>query len=148
VRIDNTRAWRDKLRSTLESSYKHAPNFVSAYALVDRLLDFQTDHLADFNINAIRALSQLHGYDTELIRQSELPPNEETSTARLVAICRAVGADAYLCGGGATGYQEDATFTEAGLGLIYQQYLPLRYGRSEDFIPGLSIIDWLMFRER
>ena len=35
-------------------------------------------------------------------------------------------------------------FEASGLGLVYQDFAPLPYGRTERFLPGLSIIDFLM----
>jgi len=144
VRIDESKQWRDNIRVLLERNYRGAPNFSSVFNLIDGFLGFETDSLARFNINAITGLAHYLGYGTKFIRQSEIPAMEETSTKRLVAITKAVGADSYLCGDGAGGYQEDAAFGEAGLVLIYRNFQALPYGRSEAFVPGLSIIDWLM----
>lgn len=41
VRIDNSRPWRDKLRATLETAYRRAPNFTLAFALIDKLLEYR-----------------------------------------------------------------------------------------------------------
>ena len=54
------------------------------------------------------------------------------------------GCDAYMCGGGASGYQEDELFEKAGIELIYQNFTPKPYGNPKKFIPGLSIIDYMM----
>jgi len=63
-----------------------------------------------------------------------------------VAVVKAVGGTAYLCGGGAGGYQEDTKFLEAGLELRYQQFQHPVYAqiKTGTFMPGLSIIDVLM----
>ena len=49
-------------------------------------------------------------------------------------------------GGGASNYQDNDAFLEAGIKLISQNYVTKPYGDIEKFIPGLSIIDWLMNR--
>lgn len=145
VRIDHgRRAWRDELRHLLQRHYASAPSFHTAFGIVDDLLRFETDSLADFNINTIQALAHTLGYTTQFVRQSELPATAKTATARLVEICRAVDADAYLCGSGAGGYQDDTAFPEAGLALLPQAFEPSPYGDSDRFVPGLSVIDWLM----
>jgi hypothetical protein len=146
VRIDNGRPWRDAIRKVLETNYGKAPSFASVYPLIDRLVGFESDRLAEFNENAITAIARHLGLDREYIAESELPPIEHTSNARLVAILKAVGADAYLCGGGATGYQDDSIFNDAGVQVVYQNFAPAPYGKPDSFIPGLSIIDWLMHR--
>lgn len=144
VKIDDNRPWRDDIRNILERNYSRAKNFQSTAALLDRLLDFESENLAEFNINAIRVIAKHLGCETRLVRQSELPELTETSSERLVALTRAVGADAYLCGGGSNGYLDEAVFIKAGLKLIYQDFLIAPYGDLGSFIPGLSIIDFLM----
>lgn len=148
VKIDEKRPWRDDIRNMLKINYKEARNFQSTAALMDRLLDFESDSLADFNINAIQSIANYLGFETQFVRQSALPKMKETSTERLVALTQAVGADAYLCGAGSSGYQDDAAFPKASLQLIYQDFEAVPYGKPDRFIPGLSAIDWLMHEGR
>lgn len=144
VRIDMDRPWRDNLRKVLESNYRKAPNFSSAFDLLDGLLGFETDSLADFNINAITTLARHIGCNAEFVRESNLPGIDKTATARLVAITKAVRADTYLCGGGSGGYLEEPAFAAADLGLVFQKFEAMPYRSVDTFVPGLSIIDWLM----
>jgi len=130
----------------METNYRKAPDFALAFPLIDGLLAFESDSLAEFNTNAIVTLANHRGFTTRFVAESELPSMEGTSTARLVEIVKAVGADTYLCGGGASGYQDDAAFPAAGLKIVYQNFSVTPYGNPARFIPGLSIIDWLMHR--
>jgi len=138
---------RDELRAVLAINYKKAPNFPAAYAVIDRLLDFETDHLAAFNINAVTAITRLMGVEGSLVRQSSLTLPDAAGTDRLISICKAVGADSYLTGGGAGGYQEDELFSAAGIQVTSQQFVPQPYGEPTRFLPGLSVIDWLMYAD-
>ena len=145
IKIDDCSPWRDVIRKILRTNYQEAKNFQTTIELMDRLLDFQSDSLANFNINAIQSIAKYLGYQTQFIRQSSLPKIEETSTKRLVALTQSVGADAYLCGGGSSSYFDEATFENAGLHLIYQNFEAVPYGKTDHFIPGLSVIDWIMY---
>jgi hypothetical protein len=78
-----------------------------------------------------------------LVRQSTLP-HSGRATELLISLVKAVGGDAYLVGGGATGYQKNKEFATAGIKLIYQAFTPQPYGDLDGFIPGLSMIDYLM----
>lgn len=147
VRINNQRPWRDDLLKVLVANYKRAANFADALELISGLLAYQTDSLADFNIHAIRRLAEHLGCRTECVRQSSLPRILETATDRIVALCRHVGADTYLCGGGSSEYIEEAAFAKADIQLVYQNFVPQPYGDSSRFISGLSVIDWLMHGE-
>jgi hypothetical protein len=55
-----------------------------------------------------------------------------------------VGADEYLAGGGAAGYQEDDLFPAHGVTLRAQGFVPAPYRTTGPFILGLSVIDYLM----
>jgi hypothetical protein len=143
VRIDNKRDWRRKVLRSLEVSYRRFPNFRSTFAAVKELIECDAAMLADFNIQVIQRLSSLFGYTPRFVRQSELPVDGR-STELLIALTRAVGGDTYLCGGGAAGYQDDALFAAHGIDLVYQRFMPPRYGDPRQFIPGLSVIDFMM----
>lgn len=146
IQIAEDGRWRGKLKRTLRMNYAKAPNYGRASALLDRLIDYDGINLAEFNINAIGALCPLLGIEAQFVRQSELGTSA-SSTELLVEISKKVGAEAYLAGGGAGGYQDDTLFTQEGLGLIYQDFTPEPYGGA-GFIPGLSVIDFLMKSEQ
>ncbi|MFE7111304.1 WbqC family protein [Streptomyces sp. NPDC057575] len=50
-------------------------------------------------------------------------------TRRLVDLCRAVGADTYLCGTGGARYVEQQLFADAGIGLRLFSVPATGYGR-------------------
>lgn len=52
----------------------------------------------------------------------------------------------YLCGAGASGYQKDELYNEKGIAVQYNNFNHPVYEQhnSNEFIPGLSIIDCLM----
>jgi hypothetical protein len=66
----------------------------------------------------------------------------------LAAIVRAVGGTGYLIGGGADGYHDPAVFEAAGISVVEQGFTPQSYGPAERFLPGLSVIDYLMYDGR
>lgn len=143
VHIEDSEPWRRKMLRTLEMNFRRSPNFDRAMAVLEPLIGNPTDRLADFNIHAVIALSRVLGLSCTFLRQSDMPA-EGRATELLTALTRAAGANAYLCGGGADGYQDDALFGHEGIDLVYQNFEPLPYGNPERFIPGLSVIDYLM----
>lgn len=143
VRMDNNQPWRKKLLKTLEFNYGRSPYYTEAMQILAPLIAYETDNLADFNIHAIQALCQVLSLKTRFIRQSELQADGK-ATMLLINLVKAAGANAYLCGGGAQGYQEDGLFPQHHIQLIYQQFKPQPYGNPQRFLPGLSIIDFLM----
>lgn len=136
-------SWRGKFWRALDVNYRKAPNFAQTMAMLEPLIFYETNNLADFNINAIERIRKFIGIGVETLRQSELRTTG-ASTELLIDITRLVECDTYLCGGGAAEYQEDALFEPAGIRLAYQDFSPKPYGDSDKFIPGLSVIDYLM----
>jgi len=143
VRIDDTQPWRPKLLRTLEANYRKAPCYGQAMALIEPLIMNPEGHIAAFNMAAIRGIATELGLSTRFLLQSELDGTGK-ATDLLVSLVRAAGGDGYLAGGGAAGYQQDEIFAHAGLGLIYQNFSPKPYGDPARFLPGLSVIDYLM----
>lgn len=146
MEIDNTSPWRSKLLKTLELNYKHAPHFSQVFPVVAELVKNPTSSLAEYNRSAIESLAIGLGLDTSKLVLSSRLEAEGQATDLLIAIVQSVGGTAYLCGGGATGYQEDTKFAAAGLELIYQDLQHPVYPQktSGEFVPGLSVIDALM----
>ncbi|WP_417512977.1 WbqC family protein [Minwuia sp.] len=141
--IDDRQPWRKKLLKTLRASYGRSPNFDDAFALLEPLIADGPAGLADFNIAAIKTLAGHLGCQATFVRQSEMAV-EGKATALLIALVKSAGGDAYLAGGGADGYQEDGLFAEKGVDLVYQNFSPAPYGPAESYLPGLSVIDYLM----
>jgi hypothetical protein len=146
ARIVDSGPWRRKVCAAVEQSYAHAPCFAEAMPLVRSLLDHAGDRLAEFNTAALRRLAAAVGLDPRrMIVASELRVSG-AGTDLLVAIVRAAGGDAYLCGAGAGLYQEDEKFAAAGIELRYQNFRHPIYPQvnTPEFMPGLSIVDALM----
>lgn len=139
--------WKEKLRRSIMMQYAKAPYFSAVFHEIEPLLMFDKQNVADYNVHAITRLCALLGVGAEKLRRGSTLPVEGSSTTLLIEMCASVGANAYLCGGGASGYQDDAAFQQAGIELIYQNFKhPIyRQGKSPEFHPGLSVIDALMY---
>ncbi|MBW3570225.1 MAG: WbqC family protein [Gemmatimonadetes bacterium] len=147
MEIDDSSRWRDKLLRTLQASYGRAPHFGEVFPPLSEWIGNPTASLAEFNTAAIHGVAGLLGLDTgKLVRGSTLQA-EGAATELLIGMTRAAGGTAYLCGGGAEGYQEDEKFSAAGVELVYQGFVPAPYpqGRAPEFVPGLSVVDALMW---
>ena len=92
---------------------------------------------------AIERISAWLGLDVHFCKQSELS-HEGAATSLLISLVRACGGDAYLAGGGASGYQDDGLFAESGIDLVFQRFVPTPYGDRRRWLPGVSVIDYLM----
>lgn len=147
VQIDDSQPWRSKLLRTIEANYRKAPQFESGMALIEPLLLEPENNLSAFNIRAIKAIAEHLGLSTRFVLQSTLQYSGK-ATELLVALVRAVDGSAYLSGDGAIGYQRDELFAENNLGLVKLNFAQQVYCEPSRFIPGLSVIDYLMWNGR
>ncbi|MDF2592194.1 MAG: hypothetical protein K0S75_1660, partial [Clostridia bacterium] len=69
---------------------------------------------------------------------------QETSTERLISICKVLGADQYLSGTGGSKYQDEKMFEDISLQLMYSDFYEKQYKQLwGDFIGSLSVIDYI-----
>lgn len=146
VCINDQTAWRRRCLDTVRHSYGRTPHFGTVYPFLEGLFQYRSDLIADFNAHAIRGLLERLEIAPGAIESGTRLGLEGKGTDLLVAMVKAVGGDAYLCGGGASGYQEDEKFESAGLRLLHQEFHQAVYRQvgAKEFAPGLSIVDALM----
>jgi hypothetical protein len=146
TRVDDSRPWRDKLLRTVDQSYRRAEHFDAVFPVLEELLRAPTDRVAELNELAIRRIVELLGIGggTRIVRSSELEV-DGAATERLANLTRALGGHAYLSGGGASDYQDESVFEQAGIELRFQEFEHPSYAqRGEEFVAGLSVIDALL----
>lgn len=141
---EDLRDWRQQLKDALKESYGSTKYYSSGMEILEPIIDFETDKLSEFNINAIISICKAIGIDKKFARQSEMNTTS-SSTERLVEIVKLTGCDAYLCGRGAQKYQEDKIFEDNNIRLEHQNFIHPRYVQEgETFLEGCSIIDPLL----
>jgi len=143
INLADDEKWRARLVRTLAANYARSAAYRRAMDLLVPLIENPAPLLADYNIHAINVISNALGLRCRFIRQSEIG-TAEASTKLLVEIVQKIGASTYLSGGGAGGYQVDELFSENGIVLQYQYFTQRPYLPRERYIPGLSIIDFMM----
>ncbi len=150
VRVVPGDDWGARHMRALEVNYGRAP-FFDDYAAFFRDVYARSwerfDALCYVLIDFMRGC---FGVETPCIKESELGTTAR-STARIIELCRKVGADTYLSGDGGRVYLDEGMFEDAGIRLVYQNYSPIVYNQlhcmdAADFIPNLSAVD-LLFNE-
>jgi hypothetical protein len=138
--------WREKFKKSLVANYARAPHFRDVLNFLEPLIFNSEINIARYNGAALKSIAEYLGFSGEKFCWSSDLGGEGQASEMLVSLTRLVGGDAYICGGGAAGYQQDAAFAAAGIGLIYQNFKHPIYPQigSKEFAPGLSIIDALM----
>jgi len=146
MQIDNSIPWREKLLRTVQVSYGRAPFFGQVFPLFEDMVKNPADRLMDYNEIAIRAIASAVDLDTSRLVIGSTLGVAGVGTDLLIAMTRAVGGTAYICGSGANGYQENDKFIASGIELIHQNFKHPVYTQcnTSAFIQGLSIVDTLM----
>jgi hypothetical protein len=142
--------WRDKTKKTLQANYAKSRHFKDYVDFVFSLIDFPSSQLVEYNLNAISGICSL--FDIDFKDKAVLASSLDISsmaTQRLIDICKTLGCETYMAGGGA-GYMDIDLFKRHGIKLTYQNFIHPVYEQHKtvDFIEGLSIIDYLFNRGR
>lgn len=145
VRIATSLDWRRRVWGRIQHSYARTECFATQASGLRDLLDGEWDLLKDVNIATVKWLMHEFGIATPTVLASELPACRTERTARLVDICRHVGAATYVSGSLARRYLDVRQFERAGLEVEFQDYVHPVYTQRghDDFVSHLSAIDGL-----
>ena len=124
-------------------NYGRAPFYGEMIEVVGQLIMLPENNIARFNCQAITKISGLLGLNTKRFHWSSNLPHKGSSNELLACLTRAVGAESYMYGGGADGYQDEQVFTTQGIRIIAQDFKHPVYqqARQNQFHAGLSVID-------
>lgn len=137
-----------KLLRTLEQSYARAPGFSSTFPVVEKLLfDNPEGDIASLAAKSVRTFASHLGLTTTLSTSSkDYEPDSSERAMRLVNFCRQENAETYINPAGGRELYDKAWFAEQGIELRFLSPVIESYDQfGSDFVPGLSIIDLLMF---
>jgi hypothetical protein len=145
VAVDAARPWaRQHLRS-IEHAYARAPHWTRYREGLAALYATPWTRLAPLAVDSATWLARAAGVTTPARLASSLGADDDDPTARLLALCRMLGADTYLAGGHGGRYMDAKRFTEAGIRVLYQRYAHPVYAQQHgDFVPFLSGLDLLL----
>jgi hypothetical protein len=143
MKIRNDLNWKENHLKNIEMNYKKSACFNDFYSVFKDCLNKNHENLSDFNIDMIKVICKLLNIKTEFVLSSELNI-QETSTERLISICKVLGANKYLSGSGGSKYQDEKIFEDNSLQLVYSDFYEKQYKQLwGDFTGSLSVIDYI-----
>jgi hypothetical protein len=146
VRVNPAERWAHRHQQALLTNYSRAPHFRTYWDAFAEVYRRPWDRLADLNLHLLQVLRDLLGIRARLILSSGMGVSGR-ATPRLVAICRTLGADAYLTGDYAAAHHlETDLFEKAGIQVVRQNWQCPRYPQlfpQAGFVPDLSVVDLL-----
>jgi hypothetical protein len=136
-----------KLKKSIEISYKKAPFFNSIFPILENILNQDEKNLAKFLGYSIEIISQCLGIDTKIIYSSEIKKdNDLKSQDKIIDICRKKNALVYINSSGGKNLYKPEIFDKYGIDLKFMEPVTTEYKQfKNEFVPYLSIIDILMF---
>jgi hypothetical protein len=142
------RHWARSHWETLQQAYRKAPFFKSIAPALEEAYRAAAGitRLSEINEHFLRTVATLLDIGTSIIPAGIVPRTSRDPTQRLLEICRARGATAYVTGPAARAYLDEAAFRAAGIALFYADYggYPVYVQGLDPFEHGVSIVDLLM----
>jgi hypothetical protein len=146
---DENHRLRKKILKTLAMAYSKAPFYKMIFDLIEEIILYPNNNIAAYNENSIRKICSYLNIKTSLLISSAL--NMETlfvAQERVIEICLSLGTTLYINAIGGKSLYNQADFNKKGLELRFLRSNSdrIHYHQFNDkFVPGLSIIDVLMF---
>jgi hypothetical protein len=145
VEIDTRQAWARRHLHAIEHAYARAACFPRYAGALREFYDRAWTRLAPLAVASAGWLAAAVGIATPTRLASELSVAATDPTARLIALCRSVGATVYLAGRDGASYMDLAQFQAAGIEVCVQEYTHPVYDQPHGkFVPFLSALDLLL----
>jgi hypothetical protein len=142
--------WRRKISESLRCSYSKAPNYALVNQMFSEIIFSDEISMSELAKRSIISVSNYLGFATEFVMSSSCYENSDLrGCERVLDICCKEGASHYYNLPGGRELYDSALFASKGINLCFIEPKFIQYRQlSEEFHPGLSIIDMLMFVNR
>lgn len=149
VEINNAEDWRSRILGQLTHYKTKGRYFADTMDVVRQAIKTETDSLVTLNISTLKTVCDYLGlkFNYKVYSQMGLNhpvPNDAGEWA--LRISEAIGAKTYINPLGGQEIFDAQKYSDAGIELLFLQTNLASYGqRNNGFVPGLSIIDLMMF---
>lgn len=151
VKISNGNNWKEKWLGQLSVYKKKAPYYYNVVDIINETMDNKTEYISDLAINSIiktcEYLDLNIKYDVfSQMDLGDIQAQEPDEWA--LYITQKMGYDTYVNPPGGKSFFDRKKYMDADIKLEFlTQKLDQYNQKSKEFIPGLSIIDLMMFCE-
>ncbi len=139
--------WRGKLLKTVEQSYRKAPFYKVVMPMIEKIVNFDAQNIAEYVVNSFDELTPYLGITTRLVPSSVVYANSYLKAQeRILDICQQEQATHYMNPIGGQELYTKARFAEAGIRLDFMEANRVAYPQqtNQEFVPWLSVVDVLM----
>lgn len=150
VMVDNSQDWQGKMKAQLQVYKKHAPYFSDVMQLLRPFFEKEFKTITELNKFTLELVCSYLKIETPIRIFSEMNLLVEPAAAPdewALHICQAMpGVSEYWNPPGGQDFFDKKKYDQAGIGLKFQKVSLEEYNQKIDgFIPGLSVIDVMMF---
>ena len=146
VKINNDSDWQKEHWRSISLAYSKAPGFTRHVEFFDGIYtNKKWTFLLDLNVAIIEYLLKQFEIKTPIKFESALNTSQ-TSTERIIEICKKTESDIYLSGSGAKAYMDEKRLSDEGIELRYQQFehpVYKQFNNKSEFMPYMSSLDYL-----
>jgi hypothetical protein len=141
---------RKGILETIRHSYTRAPQFRKVFPLIEKILLQDESNLALFLSSGLFSVCDYLGLHPLWHMSSDLEKNTSLrGQDKIVSICEMLGASHYINLPGGRALYDAGTFSAKGIRLSFIESMHGIYPQfGADTVPGLSIIDVMMFNDR
>jgi hypothetical protein len=138
---------RDKLLNKLIGAYRGAPHFEDTICLLREIISYEENNLFRYIHHAIAKTCTHLRITTDIKISSDIMIDHNLKGQdKVIALCKAVGATAYINAIGGTTLYSNEVFDANEIDLKFIRAKHFEYVQfSQAFVPWLSIIDVMMF---
>lgn len=147
IEIDNLETWSRRFFKTIEQSYKKAPFYQEALAILTQVFQSDPANIAELCTISLKETCKYLNIDTEIVDSSVIYKNEHLKAQeRILDICLQEKADHYINPIGGMAIYDKQLFADNKILLNFIKSKPIQYKQfNNEFVPWMSMIDLLMF---
>lgn len=142
---------RPKLMKTVDQAYRKAPFYAAVRPVIEATMSLDTDNLSELAVHSVQEISSYLELSTRFQVSSEAYASSVgmERSDRILTLCKNNGATRYVNAPGGMELYDKMVFSNVGVELSFLRMQELSYRQfSHVFVPGLSMIDVLMFNDR
>lgn len=151
ILINHNLDWKNSLFQQIYY-YRKAPYYTFVTDFLEECLTINTSSLSQFNTNLIKKVCDLLDIDTNISVLSEKLPMISMANAADewgVEVCKALNATTYINAIGGIEFYDQKKYLENNIEIQFIHSILKPYKQfNHNFIPGLSIIDVMMFNHK
>lgn len=146
---DSYARWFGRFQMTVEQSYRRAPCFGPVRELLRGVFEGFEGSIATLALRSIVATASYLDLRTPIVESACGYGNDGLAgRQRIIDLCKKEGADEYINPIGGQRLYRHGDFSAHGIALSFIRSRPVSYSQfGAEFIPGLSIIDVMMFND-